>query len=149
MKKLAINAAAVVLLLAGCNKKETVTAESILLLANHGYSLKPTTYYKITGDGVMEDTLVVMNNEDVFDTPVPAEKSVRAKELLTKITRGMLDKNGKEYHSKYPDAGGSTITATVSGKTYRWYITDDVEALPKYFRDFGQAVNEAVNELEQ
>ena len=137
--------------LAACGKSsKTVSAESMTLYAGDGYVQTPSPkYYKITKDGVMEDTLVWMNNEDVFDKPVPAERSVRAKDLLGKITSGMLKENNKSYESeRLADAPANTIAATVNGKTYKWNITSDVESLPKHVRDFGTAVNEATAQLE-
>ena len=82
--------AIITMCLAACGKSsKTVSAESMTLYAGDGYVQTPSPkYYKITKDGVMEDTLVWMNNEDVFDKPVPAERSVRAKDLLGKITGG-------------------------------------------------------------
>jgi hypothetical protein len=152
MKNLTLLAVATALLFSACSKKsKTVTADTILLHAGDGYVATPSPhYYKITKDEVLEDTVVFMNYDDVFNKPVPAEKSVLAKGLLTKITRGMLDENDKRYESeRIADAATNTITATVDGKTYRWYITEDVESLPKHVRDFGQAVNDAVMQLEQ
>ena len=140
------------LLFAGCSKKsKTVSADSILLYAGDGFVAVPSPrYYKITKDAVLEDTLVWQNNVDVFDKPVPAEKSVLAKQLLTKITRGMLDENDKQYLSdRIADAATNTITATVGGKIYRWHITEDTESLPGHVRDFGKAVNDAATQLEQ
>ena len=152
MKNLSIAIiAATMMCVAACSKSsKTVSAESMTLYAGDGYVQTPSPkYYRITKDIVMEDTLVWMNSEDVFDEPVPAERSGRAKELLNKITSGMLRENNKTYSSeRIADAATNVITAVVNGKTYEWSITDDVESLPKHVRDFGAAVSEAAAQLE-